>query len=273
MSSGSQVVCLHDRAVIEAVLRRNVFLNIYALGDLGDFFWPHTTWYGLEREGRVEAVCLLFSGLQLPCLLAVCDDDGTALRALLHRVLHLLPVRFYCHLSAAVAPLFTEWYALESHGLHLRMGLREPGRLATVDTSGVERLSEADRDEILALYAAANPGTWFELLMLKTGQYVGLRVDGRLVSIAGVHVYAPEQRVAALGNIATHPDCRGRGYATRVTAALCRQLLESCDHVGLNVKADNAPAIRCYEKLGFALVAEYEECTASLASRLRTQDQ
>src|SRR5262249_59681854 len=33
------IVSLHDRERIEPVLRRNVFLRIYALGDLDDFFW------------------------------------------------------------------------------------------------------------------------------------------------------------------------------------------------------------------------------------------
>jgi predicted GNAT family acetyltransferase len=28
----------------------------------------------------------------------------------------------------------------------------------------------------------------------------------------------------------------------------------------LNVKADNAGAIRCYERLGFEYIATYEEC-------------
>ena len=42
------LVCLHDKAVIEGFLRRNPLLHIYPLGDLDDFFWPHTTWYGLQ---------------------------------------------------------------------------------------------------------------------------------------------------------------------------------------------------------------------------------
>ena len=33
-------------------------------------------------------------------------------------------------------------------------------------------------------------------------------------------------------------------------------------HVGLNVKADNPAAIACYQKLGFARVADYGEYTA-----------
>jgi ribosomal protein S18 acetylase RimI-like enzyme len=74
-----------------------------------------------------------------------------------------------------------------------------------------------------------------------------------------VHVHSPTERVAALGNVAVAADRRGQGLGTQVTACACRSLLEVVDHVGLNVKADNRSAIACYERLGFAEVARYEE--------------
>ena len=74
-----------------------------------------------------------------------------------------------------------------------------------------------------------------------------------------VHVYSPTYRIAALGNITTDPQFRGRGYARIVAGSLCRHLLQSVEHVGLNVKSDNLPAIRCYQSLGFENCAEYEE--------------
>ena len=44
------VIRLHDRATLEAFLRRDAALHLYSLGDLDDFFWPFTTWHGLEEE-------------------------------------------------------------------------------------------------------------------------------------------------------------------------------------------------------------------------------
>jgi predicted GNAT family acetyltransferase len=93
------------------------------------------------------------------------------------------------------------------------------------------------------------------------GQYFGLRQDGRLVSVAGVHVYSEHYRVAALGNIVTHPAYRRRGYARQVMARLCQSVLEKVEHVGLNVKADNDAAIACYARLGFEIIAPYGEFT------------
>lgn len=108
-------------------------------------------------------------------------------------------------------------------------------------------------------YERAYPGNWFDPRMLETEQFFGVREQGRLVAAGGVHVCSEIERVAALGNIACDPERRGRGLATRVTARLCRSLLSRVDHVGLNVLAENTPAIRCYARLGFVHAADYDE--------------
>jgi predicted GNAT family acetyltransferase len=97
--------------------------------------------------------------------------------------------------------------------------------------------------------------------MLETGQYVGIRRAGRIVAVAGVHVWSPAYRVSAIGNVTVHPEHRGQRLAQRVTAALCRRLRETTDVVTLNVKADNAAAIAAYQRIGFTIVGDYEEAT------------
>ena len=47
----------------------------------------------------------------------------------------------------------------------------------------------------------------------RDGVYYGVRVDGRLVAAAGTHVISPTARLAVVGNVMTHVDFRGRGYA------------------------------------------------------------
>ena len=61
------------------------------------------------------------------------------------------------------------------------------------------------------------------------------------------------------GSIAVAESHRGRGLGTRLTARIARSLLETADHVGLNVRRDNRAAIACYERLGFTHVAPFEE--------------
>jgi predicted GNAT family acetyltransferase len=102
--------------------------------------------------------------------------------------------------------------------------------------------------------------------MLETGHFYGIRRDHTLVSVAGVHVYSPLYKVGVVGNVTTHPDYRGKGLGTAVCARLCQQLLQTAEHIGLNVKADNVAAIASYKRLGFEVVGEYEE--ALLSTRL-----
>lgn len=243
---------------LEPVLRRNVFLHVYALGDLDPAFWPFTTWYGWAHCGDVRAVLLLYTAFDPPTLMALSDPPLDALRALLGAARPQLPPKVYAHLSPGGLDALAPIDRAESRGPHLKMALVQPA-LDVPGVDEVERLTHADEPALRALYAAGYPASWFDPRQIDTGHYYGLRVGVELVAAAGAHVYSPTQRVAALGNIVTRPPHRGRGHATAVTARLCAEVLKTVDHVGLNVKADNATAVRCYERLGFRPIAEYEE--------------
>lgn len=254
------VVQLHDKAQIESCLRRNVFLHLYEIGDLDDFFWPHTTWYAAEARGEVQAILLLYAGGKTSTLLALSDGethDATA--DLLARVAGRLPNRFYAHLSPGLDAALRDRFSLDPHGEHLKMGLIDKARVAGIDARDVKPIGTADTGALLEFYTKAYPRNWFEPRMLEAFPYSGIHGPGGLQSVAGIHVYSVTYRVAALGNIATLPEARGKGLATATTAHLCQALLRSVDHVGLNVKADNQSAIRCYERLGFERVAMYGE--------------
>ncbi|MEN6426384.1 MAG: GNAT family N-acetyltransferase [Phycisphaerales bacterium] len=249
-----------DKATIEGFLRLEPDLHVYSLGDLDDFFWPQTTWYGREKAGTLREIALVYAGQGPPTVVGI-SRRPAPLRKLLAEVAPLLPPRFYAHLSPGVEKVFKKTHRLYPHGVHYKMILRDASRATSVECSTVGRLAANDRDDLLRLYDESYPGNWFDSRMLKTEQYFGLRVEGRLVSVAGVHVYSEQYHVAAVGNVVTHPDHRSKGYGTLVTARLCQSLLEKVDHVGLNVKADNEPALACYARLGFEIVAPYGEFT------------
>ena len=248
---------------IEPILRRNAFLHIYALGDLDDFFWPFTTWYALKERGEPWAIVLLYTAFETPTLMALDDPPYESLHELLRSARRLLPPKVYAHLSPGGREALGPGVVAETRGPHFKMALREP-KLDVPGVADVMRLTAADVPDLRALYAAGYPANWFDPRQIETGHYYGLRVDGKLVSAAGPHVYSPRQRVAALGNIVTHPEYRGRGHAAAVTARLCAELQSTVDHIGLNVKADNASAMACYSRLGFVPVAEYEEVMLTL---------
>jgi len=52
---------------------------------------------------------------------------------------HLLPQRFYAHLSPEARDALAAACLLEPRGLHFKMALRDPVRLNGVDVSDVER--------------------------------------------------------------------------------------------------------------------------------------
>ena len=138
------------------------------------------------------------------------------------------------------------------------------GRFRPADDPGVERLTPADATELNRLYQLGF-GAWLPPQAIADGVYYGLRVNGRLVAAAGTHVVSPAARMAVVGNVLTHGDFRGRGYATAVTGAVTAELLKSCDDVVLNVRADNPPALSAYRHLGYAEHVRFEE---RLAHRL-----
>ena len=101
--------------------------------------------------------------------------------------------------------------------------------------------------------------TWLPPSAVAEGVYYGIRVGGRLVAAAGTHVISPEARLGVVGNVMTHANFRGRGYATAVTGAVTADLLRFCDQVVLNVRSDNAPALQVYRALGYREHVRFEE--------------
>jgi ribosomal protein S18 acetylase RimI-like enzyme len=243
-----------DKARIRAALRLDPALHVYELGDLDDFFFAQTTWYVDD-----DAVALLYTAPQAPVLAAFARPDGHAkLAALLARIAGELPHGLYAHLTPGLASALGSHHTLRASVAHLKMALTDPARVP--ETTGVEQLSPAHAGELAAFYARCYPDNYFDPRMLETGQFFAIRDGGAIVAAAGVHVYSATERVAALGSIAADPEQRRRGLGTRVTAALCASLRRSVDVIGLNVKADNAAAIACYEQLGFTPVAPFDDC-------------
>ena len=252
------ICCLHDKKVIEQALRKNVYLNIYGIGDLDEFFWPYTIWYAEKTDSEVKEIALLYFGMLLPTLLAITDRIENMVH-MIQSVSHLLPNKFYAHLSPGVEQVFKKDYSLDRHGEYLKMGLINKSAADEYDCGVTEALGYNNLKEISEFYKKSYPGNWFDPRMLETNQYFGIKENDALVSMAGVHVYSEEYKVAALGNISTLPSYRNRGYAAQVTARTCESLLETVEHIGLNVDTENIAAISCYKKLGFEPIASYNE--------------
>jgi ribosomal protein S18 acetylase RimI-like enzyme len=122
----------------------------------------------------------------------------------------------------------------------------------------VEPLRPSDAPELNRLYRLGF-GSWLAPQAIAEGVYYGIRVGRRLVAAAGTHVVGRDARIAVVGNVLTQPEYRGRGYAEATTSAVTAELLKFCDHVVLNVRADNPPALNAYRRLGYVEHLRFEE--------------
>src|SRR5690554_6354998 len=258
------VEIIHDKHVLLEFLLKEAGLQIYLIGDLDEFFWHKTVWYGLRRDGILKSVALLYCESQPPTLLCFQKDEPEFVKELLASVKGLLPGRFYAHLGEGLVQMFGKSNILEHYGINLKLVLLK--KLSPPGTSPVSRLTLADLSAIEQLYAMAYPGNWFNSRMLLSGKYFGYFVNDILVGVAGIHVYSAEYKVAALGNITTHPDFRNRGIGKILTQTLCYDLQKDVEVIGLNVRSDNSYAIQLYKSLGFEIAGTYEECLISNVS-------
>ncbi len=97
--------------------------------------------------------------------------------------------------------------------------------------------------------------------MVSDGVFFGVCEGPSLVAAAGTHLLSREEGAAAIGNVYTRRDRRGRGFGRGVTGAVL-DALAGIETIGLNVRADNEAALRLYESLGFVRHCEFYEALA-----------
>jgi ribosomal protein S18 acetylase RimI-like enzyme len=246
-----EILHLTDKTPIRVFLNRDRGLTAYALGDLDDAFWPQSMFYGARRNGELAAIVLFYRGFDPVVLVTFGELDGV--RAILADI--RLPDEIYYVLPGEMAAPLSERYDCPNRHHEWRMVL-DAGSFHAPPLGGVTRIVPEQADQLAALYrCAAEPGETvvaFSPRQIAHGVFYGVWEGGVLVATAGTHVWSVAEGVAAVGNVFTQPECRGRGYATWCTGAVARDALAAgLDAVVLNVRDDNAPAIRVYEKLGF----------------------
>lgn len=111
-------------------------------------------------------------------------------------------------------------------------------------------LGPADAAEMYALATLTEPGPW-ALRTHELGGFVGVKVDGRLVAMAGERMKPPG--FTEVSGVCTHPEHRGRGYAGQLMRAVASRILARGEKPFLHVYPSNGGAIALYETLGFRL--------------------
>lgn len=129
------------------------------------------------------------------------------------------------------------------------------GSLVGVADAGVEvvELGAGDVPDMLALVERSRPGPFWPRTH-EMGTYLGVRDGGGLVAMAGERLRPPGW--SEISAVTTAPQARGRGLAGLLVTELARRIRARGEEAFLHVAADNLPAIRLYDALGFEVRRE-----------------
>jgi ribosomal protein S18 acetylase RimI-like enzyme len=124
-------------------------------------------------------------------------------------------------------------------------------RLETPDVPPeVLDLGDADAVDMVELATLTRPGPFLSRTH-RLGSFVGIRVDGRLVAMAGERMKLPG--FTEVSGVCTHPDFRGRGHAGLLSRIVAARIAARGETPFLHAFASNHAAIHLYEQLGFVL--------------------
>ena len=262
VSHGWLVEQAADDRTAYAVLSEDRIANGYALADLEPPFAPFTTVsLARRRDDPPTAACLILRGPEFTAIMTGGDPDGLA------AIFASVPLPADASIAAQPAhlPAVERIYASRSRSERWRMALSGPSfRPLAAPRAVPARLGPADASALLDLYAGYDE-SFFAPGQLDGGIFYGVRDGGRLLAAGGTHLIAPRAGIAAVGNIFTRPEARGRGLAAAVTSAVVADLVAlNVPDIILNVAVDNAPALAIYRRLGFRPHNRFWELDASL---------
>ena len=233
-----------DRRLLRHFLERDRLLAAYAVCDLDDHEFSRTRW-GVAYDGlEPRSLVLEYAGLAPQPVFTMGEPAGV--EAVLRNLIR--PRVAYMSMAYDVVPAVDRVYRVDPGPEMIRMAVDretfrpQPGLSA--------RLVPGEIGDLNRLYDLGFTA-WLPASAIAEGVYYGVRVHGRLVAAAGTHVVSREVRIAVVGNVLTHRDFRGRGFAKVTTSAVTQELLRFCDDVVLNVRADNTPAVAAYRTLGY----------------------
>ena len=191
-----------------------------------------TAWIGIDADE------------QLPYLSAL--GEPAAVGALIGELVPELPPRQRVTLPRGTPACLPAWVGVDGTDWDFRYLLEAPPV-----QPGEELVGPVDElDDVSALLAASSPRASALPGDSKVARWVGVRDGGRLVACAADT--SSTTGVGHLSSIAVHPDARGRGLGSALTAGLTRLLFEEgCDLVTLGMYADNVAGRAMYDGLGY----------------------
>jgi len=112
----------------------------------------------------------------------------------------------------------------------------------------VLELTQSDLQDVIQLIELTKPGPFFPGLFAMR-RFVGIRQEGQLVAMAGERIHLPGY--CEISAVCTHPDWRGRGYASLLSSVIADGIWERGKTPFLHVLAHNTSAYHVYNLLHF----------------------
>ena len=114
----------------------------------------------------------------------------------------------------------------------------------------VELSANTDAADAIALVEKARPGP-FGPRSLELGGYLGVRVNGRLIAMAGRR--ARSDNWVEISAVCTDPSHRHQGIGAALVYGLERRIWADGARPYLHVAENNIGAVRLYEKMGYVV--------------------
>lgn len=203
----------------------------------------------MRVDGKIQGIFSLYRDLDFLAG-AFWVQDSRTLRELIEsygNVLYKTNIVFICtgKQLQILKEIAVKVEALPEH----QMVMEDPAKLVCNEQTPVHRLTMDDTDELRELYRVCGTPAWTPNA-LNFGPFFGVKnKDGKIVSVAGVHFVT--KFVSEIGNVATHPKYRRKGYANCCVAAATKEVLSVSDRVALHFFGSNTGAKKLYEKMGF----------------------
>jgi len=119
-----------------------------------------------------------------------------------------------------------------------------------IPSAEIVTLGTNDAPAMVALTKLTRPGP-FTLRTHELGTFLGIKVDGQLVAMAGERM--KPANYTEMTAVCVRPDYRGRGYAQMLLGAVSRQISARGEIPFLHVFSDNAGAIALYRRQGMEI--------------------
>ena len=124
----------------------------------------------------------------------------------------------------------------------------QPGQVELTHGEDLRPLTAADVPAMVELAELTEPGPFRERT-IELGAFFGIFDSRRLVAMAGERMHLPHH--VEVSAVCSHPGVRGRGYARLLITTVMDEIVSRGKTPFLHSFANNYPAIRVYESLGF----------------------